>query len=66
MKRHNSASEWREKKDRFPADSILRRHGWTIAARPERGPTLWRLGEEVLPENVALQRVADEVAEGAK
>ncbi len=27
---------------RFPADALLRAHGWVIVARPKRGEPLWQ------------------------
>lgn len=41
--------------NRFPADALLRTHGWTIVARPNHGEPLWRYGRmKPVPQRKAL------------
>ena len=40
--------------DRFPLDTLLRRHGWHIALRPREGEAVWEKGGERRPQSEAL------------
>ena len=53
---------------RFAIDQLLRRHGWSIHARPRAGDTLWcrplSSGYEIQPEALILEGLDDtEVAD---
>ncbi len=60
MKRDHPTAD---KLDRFPGDTILRRHGWRIVRRPKKGLDLWRYRDgEAMSAADALQSVADAIA----
>ena len=48
---------WASHADRWPVDQQLRRAGWKIEARPKSGESLWRKGQLVLPQSLALAEV---------
>ena len=49
------------KEERFPVDSLLRRHGWQIAARPREGEAMWRYRRfKPVPQSRALERIIKE------
>lgn len=41
--------------NRFPDDAKLRQFGWSIHARPNAGPPLWRKGNRIVPLAEALE-----------
>jgi hypothetical protein len=45
---------WKETKNRWPDDGWLRENGFTIAARPKVGPTLWKRDGTEYTESDAL------------
>lgn len=50
---------------RFPLDDLLRKHGWSVAARPAGREALWGKRGVVLPESEALAAVPMEQLEAA-
>ncbi len=45
---------WAETLKRYPRDQALRRFGFTIHARPRKGPVLWGKGGRIFTEAEAL------------
>lgn len=50
----DASSGWACTVDLFPIDTMLRGKGYVIAARPEKGPTLWRRGQDIITEEHAV------------
>lgn len=64
MKKHteefNAPGEaWAESVDRFPDDTLLRKHGYKIHSRKNwRNPT-WELGGNLVSQQIALGRIKE-------
>jgi hypothetical protein len=50
-------SSWRETRAFHPRDCTLRRMGWRIEGRPNKGPVTWRKGDLVATECEALAMI---------
>lgn len=44
----DTGSAWAERIDRFPLDSLLRKHGFKIHSRPRNQPARWTKDNDIL------------------
>lgn len=44
----------KDRTNRYPTDQMLRRAGFRIYSRPDKGPILWEKNGRVVQENIAV------------
>lgn len=55
-----TSSAWSETRNRYPKDNLLRRRGFTIHKRPEKGEPLWTRDGKTYTQSEALELVKRE------
>ena len=59
----NDISPSQENREMWPKDMLLRKHGYTIHSRSEKGEAVWKKGGKTYTETVALARLRNVEAE---